>query len=78
MMWSGVLASLLFVGAESSSSKPDVIQLPVGFFPEGITIAKKSTAYVGSLVGERAICLGAACRCTFWLKTIPLLKRGYV
>lgn len=52
MMWSGIFASLLFVGAESGRSRPDVIELPVGFFPEGITLGKKWTAYVGSLAGE--------------------------
>jgi sugar lactone lactonase YvrE len=35
--------------AKARNSYPDRINLPVGFQPEGITIGKRATAYVGSL-----------------------------
>lgn len=50
MRVSGVLASLVTVA--SASSRLDVIDLPMGFFPEGITSGGGWTAFVGSLVGE--------------------------
>lgn len=34
----------------TSTRYPDVIDLPGGFFPEGIAVGRGSTAYVGSLV----------------------------
>lgn len=40
-------------GATAKSSRLDVIDLPVGFFPEGIALAEEWTVYVGSLLGER-------------------------
>lgn len=35
--------------AKSKGHRPDVIQLPVGFQPEGLTTAKRHTFYVGSV-----------------------------
>eukprot|EP00903_Cladosiphon_okamuranus_P016257 g14994.t1 len=43
-----LLASVL-VGCANASSRLDVIDLPVGFFPEGITNGDEWIAYVGSL-----------------------------
>lgn len=44
-----------FPGAAAKSSRLDVIDLPVGFFPEGIALAEEWTVYVGSLLGERVL-----------------------
>ena len=52
MTWSGILASLLLLGAAAGSSRLDVIQLPLGFAPEGITLGREWTAFVGSRVRE--------------------------
>lgn len=38
-------------GAAAKSSRLDVINLPVGFMPEGIALAEAWTVYVGSLQG---------------------------
>ena len=46
-------AILLAIGSAAASSRLDVIDLPVGFVPEGITNGDEWIAYVGSLVGER-------------------------
>ena len=35
--------------AKSKGHRPDVVQLPVGFQPEGLTTAKRHTFYVGSV-----------------------------
>lgn len=51
MRVSGVLLASL-VTVASASSRLDVIDLPTGFFPEGITSGGGWTAFVGSLVGE--------------------------
>jgi len=45
-----LLMALAVPAAAQSQSYPDVIQLPGGYFPEGIAIGDGSTAYVGSLV----------------------------
>lgn len=37
-----------FSGATAASSRLDIIDLPVGFFPEGIALAEDWTVYVGS------------------------------
>ena len=37
-------------GSKGGGKVEDVIELPDGFFPEGIAIGPRSTAYVGSLV----------------------------
>lgn len=39
------VATAAVVGA---SSRLDIIDLPTGFFPEGITLAEEWTVYVGS------------------------------
>lgn len=56
-MMARLLAGLFVVGslAIATSAKPDVIDLPTGFFPEGITNGEEWTAYVGSLAGERRV-----------------------
>lgn len=43
---------LLNFGCAAASSRLDVIDLPLGFSPEGITNGDEWTAYVGSLIGE--------------------------
>lgn len=40
-------ASGAFLGVAAASSRPDLIDLPVGFFPEGIALAEEWTVYVG-------------------------------
>ena len=55
MRLTGLLAALLLVvtaapAAATGSSFPDVIELPGGFFPEGIAVGRGSTVYTGSLV----------------------------
>lgn len=56
MRFPGIVTSaalLLTTGAAADSIyKPDVIGLPLGFFPEGIAIGHGWTAYVGSLSGK--------------------------
>lgn len=47
-------AFLLDFNYAAASSRLDVIDLPVGFAPEGITNGDEWTAYVGSIIGERA------------------------
>lgn len=49
-----LLSSLLIIGPgpANASSRLDVIDLPVGFRPEGITNGEEWIAYVGSLVSE--------------------------
>ncbi|CAM9667174.1 unnamed protein product [Scytosiphon promiscuus] len=52
-MWrlcSVVSALALWAGCVGASSRLDVIELPMGFYPEGITNGEEWTAYVGSLV----------------------------
>lgn len=49
----GLVACLVFVALETVRSRLDVIDLPIGFFPEGITRGDDEwTAYVGSLAGD--------------------------
>lgn len=49
----GLVISLVLVGLEVATSRLDVIDLPMGFFPEGIARGGEDwTAYVGSLNGE--------------------------
>lgn len=43
-----VIAGSAFSGMADASSRLDVIDLPVGFFPEGIALAEEWTVYVGS------------------------------
>ncbi|MDH3499781.1 MAG: hypothetical protein OEM97_06635 [Acidimicrobiia bacterium] len=48
-----VLALVLFAGLPASATSnpfPDVIDLPGGFFPEGIAVGSGTTFYTGSLV----------------------------
>lgn len=53
----GTLAAVAAIGsisgATAKSSRLDVIDLPVGFFPEGIALAEEWKIYVGSLLGKR-------------------------
>lgn len=50
MRLSGLLsASLMTIGLKNTSARLDVIDLPLGFWPEGITNGEGWTAYVGSL-----------------------------
>lgn len=46
-----ILAIGYFPAAAFKSSRLDVIELPVGFQPEGITLAREWTAYVGNFDG---------------------------
>lgn len=54
MRLSGLLsASLMAIGLHfCASARLDVIDLPLGFFPEGITNGEEWTAYVGSLASK--------------------------
>lgn len=64
-----LLASVLIVGSASASSRLDVIDLPVGFFPEGITNGDGWIAYVGSLTSEYYTALQQwSWSCQFWSK----------
>lgn len=47
----GAFAAMLTVATvvSAASSRLDIIDLPTGFFPEGITLAEEWTVYVGSL-----------------------------
>lgn len=45
-----LLASLVI--GPAASARLDVVDLPMGWKPEGITNGKGWTAYVGSLVGK--------------------------
>lgn len=48
-----LIVSLALIGLEAATSRVDVIDLPMGFFPEGITRGGEDwTAYVGSLNGK--------------------------
>lgn len=47
-----LLASALIIASATASSRLDVIDLPLGFFPEGITNGDGWIAYVGSLASE--------------------------
>lgn len=38
-----------------AGKKLDVIDLPIGFLPEGITLGREWTAYVGSFFGENPL-----------------------
>ena len=46
----GVLAAMLAIATTivTASSRQDIIDLPTGFFPEGIALAEGWTVYVGS------------------------------
>lgn len=52
--WVGLLAFLVCIGSETvtGTAKLDVIDLPMGFYPEGIALGENSTAFVGSLAGD--------------------------
>lgn len=64
----GLVASLLLLGPDAVRSRLDVIDLPIGFFPEGITRGDDEwTAYVGSLEGDNL--------CTRVLKLADILRR---
>lgn len=45
-----LLMAVAVPATAQAQSYPDVIQLPGGYFPEGIAVGDGSTAYVGSLV----------------------------
>lgn len=42
-----------FSGVAAASSRLDIIDLPVGFSPEGIALADEWTVYVGSITEGR-------------------------
>lgn len=44
---------MLLAGAAAAVNRLEVIDLPLGFAPEGITIGHPWEAYVGSIFGER-------------------------
>lgn len=46
------VALAFLAGVTYAVDRPEVIDLPVGFRPEGITKGRDWTAYVGSLAGE--------------------------
>ena len=49
----GLVASMASLfGVAAVTSKPDVIDLPTGFFPGGITLGEGWTVYVGSNSGD--------------------------
>lgn len=48
---SAILASLAVLGSKASAERLDVIDLPLGFMPEGITLGEGWTAYVGHRLG---------------------------
>lgn len=49
-----LLLAAVAIGVATGSSRLDVVDLPIGFFPEGITLAHGWEVYVGSLLeGER-------------------------
>ena len=50
MGFQGVFAAMLTIAATvvTACSRLDIIDLPAGFFPEGITLAEEWTVYVGS------------------------------
>ena len=50
----GVLLAASWVVIGSEASRLDLIDLPTGFFPEGITNGEGWTAYVGSLFSENS------------------------
>lgn len=52
---SAIVAMLMLAGSASAEDRLEVIDLPVGFAPEGITIGRPWEAYVGSLVGEKKL-----------------------
>lgn len=39
-------------GASATVYKPDVIQLPTGFFPQGMAIGEDWDVYIGSVGGK--------------------------
>lgn len=45
-----LVASVVFLGSEASSGM-DVVDLPTGFMPEGITRGEGWTVYVGNRIG---------------------------
>ena len=47
-------AALSFVFSADASSRLDVIDLPVGFRPEGITGGEEWDAFVGSTISENS------------------------
>ena len=50
-----LLLTAIAIGVAAGSSRLDAIDLPKGFFPEGITLAEGWEVYVGSLLeGERS------------------------
>eukprot|EP00904_Undaria_pinnatifida_P000569 jgi/Undpi1/10512/HiC_scaffold_29.g12962.m1 len=56
----GVFAAMLTVATvvSAASSRLDIIDLPTGFFPEGITLAEEWTVYVGSFADAGSIWKG--------------------
>lgn len=54
MRFCGVSLALL-AGVVFAVDRPEVIDLPMGFRPEGITKGRDWTAFVGSLAGEPSI-----------------------
>lgn len=63
--------------AVAATSRLDIIDLPTGFFPEGITLAEEWTVYVGSFnEGERDIILSR--RIVFHSLLFILRGRVYV
>lgn len=75
-----VLAALL--GVAFGSGDLDVINLPLGFQPEGIAFGRGWTGYVGSISGKRASWLFLSVHPSGWVgsgvegKAIPSGGRG--
>lgn len=53
-MYGSSLLVLLLAGftLSAAAERLEIVDLPMGFFPEGITIGRDWNAYVGSLAGE--------------------------
>ena len=50
-----LLTAIIAIGVAAGSSRLDAIDLPKGFFPDGIALAEGWEVYVGSLLeGERS------------------------
>lgn len=51
----GTLAALAAIGSIPATAfqtrRLDVIDLPIGYFPEGIALAEEWTVFVGSFIG---------------------------
>ncbi|CAB1100032.1 unnamed protein product [Ectocarpus sp. CCAP 1310/34] len=68
-----LLAASWAIIASEASSRLDVIDLPTGFFPEGITNGEGWTAFVGSLLSESSTIFRIDVACDFMLLLTNLL-----